>query len=416
MKIIQSLSGYCFLLVFGSLIGASCSTDHSNQHMRAIVKRQDGIEIVFNIEEQRSDSSRIWFIRNGEERMEISDIEQKNDSLILHLPFFEAELRLKSTSSGYSGQWIKATSKGWQTMPIDIVHGNDRYLLQRNQSDLTIAGGWRVEFTKPDGRVTTAKAEFQSKGDTLFGTFLTPTGDYRFLEGSFDGDSLVMSAFDGTHAFFFAARLTKEGQLINGVFASGPTHIEQWTAWRDEEMKIDESTAAMKLRGSESRLNFAFPDLEGRPVSISDDRFKDKVVIIQIMGSWCPNCMDETQFLSSFHKEYAAKGVEVIGLAYEYTTDSIRARKNLNRFRKKFDVNYSMLITGVTSADSLKTEKTLPQLTPIKAFPSMIILGRDGTVRKTHAGYSGPATGKHHEAFKEEFRELIEALLNERVE
>ena len=146
-------------------------------------------------------------------------------------------------------------------------------------------------------------------------------------------------------------------------------------------------------------------------ISIGDERFKGKVVVVQIMGSWCPNCMDETAFLSKYYNENKSLGFEVIGLAYEYSTDFEKGRTSLMRFKNKFNVQYPMLITGVTSNDPLRTEKTLPQMTPIKAFPSMIIVGKDGQVKKTHAGYSGPATGVHHEKFKHEFDELIRMLV-----
>lgn len=122
--------------------------------------------------------------------------------------------------------------------------------------------------------------------------------------------------------------------------------------------------------------------------------------------------MDETAFLSQYYSENKKRGIEVIGLAYEYTPDFARASKNLKRFRDRFKVEYPMLITGVLSNDTLRTEKTLPQMTPIKAFPSMIFIGKDGKVKKTHAGYSGPATGIHHEEFKKEFEAEISLLLS----
>jgi thiol-disulfide isomerase/thioredoxin len=201
------------------------------------------------------------------------------------------------------------------------------------------------------------------------------------------------------------------GQIDRAVFASGPSHLETWTAQKDETASIDESAAAMQLKGDEHMLDFKFPDLDSNTVSLRDERFKGKVVVVQIMGSWCPNCMDETAFLSRFYRENKSRGVEVIGLAYEYTLDFARASKNLRRFKDKFQVEYPMLITGVLSSDPLRTEKTLPQMTPIKAFPSMIFLGKDGTVRKTHAGYSGPATGIHHEQFIRDFNAEINSLL-----
>jgi thiol-disulfide isomerase/thioredoxin len=167
----------------------------------------------------------------------------------------------------------------------------------------------------------------------------------------------------------------------------------------------------MQLRPGEERIGFRFPDLDSQLVSLNDMRFRDKAVVIQIMGSWCPNCMDETAFLSEYYRNNRQRGIEMIALAYEYSTDFQRARKSLMKFRDKFDVQYPMLITGVTSGDSLKTEKTLPQLTPIKAFPTTIFVGRDGKVKKIHAGFYGPGSGPYYEAYKKEFEETLQALL-----
>jgi len=110
--------------------------------------------------------------------------------------------------------------------------------------------------------------------------------------------------------------------------------------------------------------------------------------------------MDETAFLSEYYRQHRDKGVEVIGLAYEYGTDFQRSRRSLAKFRDRYRVAYPILITGVTSGDTLRTEKTLPGFTPIRAFPTTIFLGRDGRVRHTEAGYAGPATGEHHEAYR----------------
>ncbi len=117
-------------------------------------------------------------------------------------------------------------------------------------------------------------------------------------------------------------------------------------------------------------------------VSISDDRFRNKVVIIQIMGSWCPNCMDETAFLSEYYKANKERGIEMVALAYEYSTDFSRSQKSLRKFQQRFNITYPMLITGVRTIDSLRTEKTLPEITRIKMFPTTLFIGRDGKVKK----------------------------------
>lgn len=380
---------------------------------RATIKREDGRNIVFNIDESRISNRLKWLIRNADETIDINEIKVKGDSLLVYMPFFGAELFLKKTTEGYKGQWKKAGSKGDVYMPLEIVRGAGRYMLPPQQSKINLTGRWRAVFQNAQGEKSDAIAELKQVGPKITGSILTTTGDYRYLQGSVNKDSLVMSTFDGTHAFYFSAQISKEGKLQNGIFASGPTSLETWSAVRDAQAELDESDVLMRVKDPAQKLNFKFPDLDGNMVSINDVKFKGKVIVIQIMGSWCPNCMDETAFLSNYYREQKDKGFEVIGLAYEYTTDFVKAKTSLSRFKNKFNVEYPMLITGVISNDPLRTEKTLPQFTPIKAFPSMIILGRDGTVRKTHAGYAGPATGVHHENFKKEFDAYIRELLKE---
>ena len=381
--------------------------------LRAQINRNDGLHIVFNIDEQRTGKQISWVVKNADERIAVKEFKEFKDSLIVIMPFFGAELYLKKNLNGYSGQWKKAGSKGDVYMPIEINKLNYRYKLPVSKNVKNLSGRWRAAFKNSAGVSSDAIAELKQTGNKLTGSVLTTTGDYRFLEGVTNGDSLVLSTFDGTHAFFFSAKVNPNGTLTNGVFASGPTSIESWEAKRDANVELDETDVLMNVKDPSNKLSFAFPDLNGNIVSTEDSRFKGKVLVVQIMGSWCPNCMDETAFLSKYYHENKDLGMEVIGLAYEYTTDIEKAKNNLLRFKNRFNVEYPMLITGVISSDPLRTEKTLPIMTPIKAFPSMIIIGKDGLVKKTHAGYSGPATGVHHEKFKAEFDAMIKELIKE---
>ena len=108
-----------------------------------------------------------------------------------------------------------------------------------------------------------------------------------------------------------------------------------------------------------------------------------------------------------------SRGVEVVALAYEYSTDFQRNRKSLLKFKDQFQVTYPMLITGVRVGDSLRTEKTLPQLTSLSAFPTVLFIGKEGNVRKIQSGFSGPGTGQFYEAYKKSFITLVEQLLAE---
>ena len=40
------------------------------------------------------------------------------------------------------------------------------------------------------------------------------------------------------------------------------------------------------------------------PVSLDDERFEGKVVIVTLNGTWCPNCNDEARFMAPFHQQY----------------------------------------------------------------------------------------------------------------
>jgi thiol-disulfide isomerase/thioredoxin len=168
------------------------------------------------------------------------------------------------------------------------------------------------------------------------------------------------------------------------------------------------------MREGETKLNFRFVSTKGDTIGIDDARFKNKVVIVQILGSWCPNCMDETAFLSEYYKANRQKGIEIIGLAYERSEDIEAAKKALLPFEKRLDVQYPFLITGVSVSDDKRTEKTLPQIDAIKAFPTTIFIRKDGKVDKIHTGFNGPGTGEYYEEFKKEFNEEISSLLNDR--
>lgn len=381
--------------------------DHIGTFMRA-----DSLPIVFNLKMYKEKGSDVWVIGNAEERIRITDIRRKGDSIFVGMPVFESDLKLKATGGGLiAGDWVKGTTGNDVIQRVVIRPGSQRFEARGGKPLFDISGRWRVSITRPNGTLRPAMAEFRQRGQLLTGTFLTPSGDYRYLEGIVSGDSLQLSCFDGSHAYYFGARIDSEGKISNGVFAAGLTHLEKWSAELDAGASLDESAAAMNLRPGMERLGFRFPDLDSNMVSIRDERFRDKVVVVQIMGSWCPNCMDETAFLSEYYEKNRKRGLEVIALAYEYSTDFDRARKSLMKFRQRYQVAYPMLITGVLSSDTLRTEKTLPELTPIRAFPTTIFIGRDGKVSKIHAGFSGPATGVHFDKYKRDFEETVTGLL-----
>jgi len=410
MRIIVLISGFIF--TFLSAVGQK----ELAPVYRAFLVRQDSNTVVFTMQVSKEKGGTFFYIINADEKIKVGPISITNDSVNFSMPVFESSFKTKRNPDGsLQGIWIKGTSGDFQNWAF-VAYPNQIYRFVKNQGSAkyNISGKWDVTITRPNGTPRKALAEFEQTGDKLTGSFITPSGDYRFLEGIVTGDSLKLSTFDGAHAYTFYAKIAREEKITGGIYLSGYNGKETWSAIKDNNVKEPQQEQPTKLKGAESKLNFTFNDLDGKPVSINDERFKNKVVVVQLMGSWCPNCLDETKFLSDFYNKYRSKGVEIVSLAYEYSTDIERSRNSLRKFQKLFNVQYPMLITGVTSTDEEKTEKTLPQLTPIRAFPTSIFLDRKGNVREVHSVFYGPGTKQYFEEYKKVFTNIVEGLLKEK--
>ena len=330
-------------------------------------------------------------------------------------PAFESAFRVKLLKNGdMSGTYIKGTSGETQYWPLyAYTNRNSRFIINLGEAKNNISGKWEVTITRANGTVRKALGVFEQNGNILTGSFLTPAADYRYLDGIVTGDSLMLSGFDGDNVHLLEAKIANPTTITGGVFYNGYAAKETWTAKRNDSAALPEVIEPTELREGASRLSFTFDDLQGLPVSINDKKYKNKVVVVQLMGSWCANCLDETKFLVDYYKRNHSRGIEVIALAYELTTDINRSKRSLTKFQKLLHVTYPMLITGVTAGDEKKAEKTLPQLTAIKSFPTTIFIDKKGNVREIHTNFYGPGSGEYYVASKNIFYETVDKLLNE---
>jgi thiol-disulfide isomerase/thioredoxin len=369
--------------------------------------------IPFNFEVSNASGKQQLAIINSTEHFKVTDVTGKGDSVFIKMPLFDSEFRLKQTGDQLQGQFIRHLGERDQQIAFNATASTPwRFFKTPVATTYDVSGRWSAIIGEGEGRDTTV-GEFKQVGHKVTGTFLTTTGDYRFLEGTVSGDSLYLSCFDGGHAFLFTAKIADNSTLTDGKFFSGLSGHDVWTAVRNENAKLPDAYSLAALKPGYKKLSFTFKDLTGKDVSLNDDRFKNKVVIIQIMGSWCPNCMDETAYMVNYYKKYQPKGVEVIGLAYERTNDFARSQKALAQLKNRFDIKYPILITGYTS-NKIETAKSLPMLTKVVGFPTTIIIDKKGDVRKIHTGFSGPGTGEHYAEFISEFEKLTNDLLAEK--
>ena len=410
-KIIMFFS--CLLIVSPGVLRAQ-STHLPNGAWLGKITRDDGQQIFFNFETKDSAGKKIIYIINGGERLLVDEISSKGDSVFIKMPFFDSRFETIQLPDGnLQGKWIKNIGTGNQVFAFTGLFKQDTRFAVFAKPSTDISGTWDTRFySRTPDQSSLAIGEFKQQGALVTGTFLTTTGDYRYLQGVLSGDTLRLSTFDGGHAYAFSALVTKDSMTL-GTFYAGATGFEQWTARRNDTAQLPDEYSLTTMKPGQSKLDFSFKSIDGTIVSIHDPAFKNKVVVIQIMGSWCPNCMDETRYLSAYYKSHRSKGVEMIALAYERTTDFERSKRSLEAFRKRFAVDYPVLVTGVTVSDTALTEKTLPQLRHITGFPTTIFIDRKGVVRKISTGFNGPGTGAHYEAYKTGFDALVTSLLQE---
>jgi len=384
---------------------------------RAVLQSPGG-ELPFTLQITQTDGQLSAMAINGEEQVAFGEVLQSGRKIELRFPWYDAEIKadLASDDSMLRGQWRKtAAGGGNSSLPFVATRGMISRFLPATQSAPgqdqlgQVDGVWKVLFTDEDG-TEPAQAEFRQQGNEVSGTFLTPTGDYRFLSGSYEKGVLRLSTFDGAHAFLFTAEAQVDGSLV-GDFWSRDTYHATWVAEPAEptEKILPDSWAMVKLTNDEQRFDFAFESIDGELVSLADERFAGKPVLVNLFGTWCPNCSDEAPLLAQWHRDYAEQGLEIVGLAFEYTGDVERDREMLQRFQTRYDIEYPLLLAGIN--DKQSAAETLGYVDKVVAYPTTIYLDREHKVQGIHSGFAGPGTGDHHAKLVAELTAKVESLL-----
>jgi thiol-disulfide isomerase/thioredoxin len=359
-------------------------------------------------------------VLNGREEVPFSGVEVDGRQVVLRLDWYDAEItaRLKDRGQTLEGEWRKTIPDGDSRLPFRATLDDARRFLSVADAGEApgaatlegVQGAWSVEFTDEDG-TEPARGEFQQEGERVLGTFLTPTGDYRYLAGSFEDGVLRLSTFDGAHAFLFEARAQEDGSLA-GDFWSRDSYHATWTAQAlEEEAPIPEAWSQVGLTNDEGRFTFSFPDLEGQVVSSSDPFFRGRVVLVNIFGSWCPNCNDEAPLLADWDRQHRDEGLAIVGLAYEFSGDPERDREMVRRFRDRYQIEYPLLLAG--TSDKADAAATLPDLEAVLSYPTTVFIDRAGKVRRIHSGFAGPGTGRHYGELMADLNATLQELLAE---
>lgn len=347
-------------------------------------------------------------IKNGPETIEITKVTVDKSQIVIRFDYYDAriEATYNASSDTMDGTFKKRRAiDKVATMPFraDRPQPANR---QRRDAD-PFLGRWKVKFS--NSKDPAIGVMQRDPNGILWGTVMTTTGDYRYLAGALVEGTIELSCFDGSHAFLFRAVPNDDGTL-QGDFWSGNWWHETWTAERNEDFQLPNAFELTTWNENILLDQLEFPDLDGHVVPIMSADFIGKPLVIELFGSWCPNCHDAGKYISDTADRYRNTDLRVIGLAFELTGDIKRDAKQVRRYKERFNLDFPIYICGL--ADKTAATAQFPALDQIRAYPTIIFADRNHKVRFVYTGFNGPATGERHLKMKEKFETIIDNLLN----
>ena len=387
---------FLFPGIFSYSQGTSKNATHTfldaESNWRGVFHLSNGLDVPFNflIKPGKTGNSRI-FLLNADEAFDGGNIIQRGDSVYVALNQFDNEIAFKVEHDTLNGYLRRQDQTG---IPIPLTaERNIRFRFQGTGEapNGNISGTYNISFALADGKEEKAIGLFTQNGKNLKATFLKITGDSRYLEGIVEGNRFYLSSFIGSGPVYYEGTFTSDHKISGEL--KGARGSQAFSGFPDENAALPDAYSLTFLKDGYTDLDFSFPDMNGKIISPKDEKYRDKVLIITIGGTWCPNCVDETAFLSPWYNKNKDRGIEIISLQYERKTDSAYVEKVLTRFKERYDIRYDQLIAGI--ADKQKVAASLPALNTFLSFPTTIFIGKDGKVSKIHTGFTGPATGKY---------------------
>ena len=373
-------------------------------HWRAALDLAGG-PLRFGLEFESIGGRLLGTLCNGSE-CQTTDARIEGDSLILDIVDYAATLTGTLRGDSLTGSYRNVGNRGPRVIPFRAARGR----WPESAAPRALLGRWDATFLQDWGS-SPRVFELRNGPAGLEGTIISNTGDYGHFAGGGAADSFVIGRFDGSFVYLLTGKLT--GDTLSGIFHAGLRTQTAWKAVRSSGKPHLKSPLEVTGADTTAPFRFDFFDVDGQRVTSNDPRFRGKVVLVDIFGSWCPTCHYAAPELVRFYRRYQARGLEVVGLAYEVTGDTATDRRQLRRYRDKFDITFPLLLAGIN--DTEVAAATLPQLTGFTSFPTTLFLGRDGKIRRVHAGFYGPATGAQHGRLLREYEKQIEKLLNEKA-
>jgi thiol-disulfide isomerase/thioredoxin len=368
--------------------------------------------IPFNFEIGYDDQDQIEMnILNGTEKIKVDHVDfgrnkKLLDTVYIDFPLMDSHIKAIYKENVLEGFWTVRNRLDYE-MPFVAYYGQSfRFTTNSILPVMDISGTWQAIFEIETPDEYPAVGEFKAEGNYVEGTFLTETGDYRYLQGEVQGDQLFLSCFDGSHAFLFEAKINDDASLL-GKFYSGNHYQTNWVARKDENATLTDAYDLTKVNEPDKKLDFSLVNSEGEFISINDSQYENKAKLVLLMGTWCPNCLDESKFILEYLDKNAPENLEVIAIAFERHIEKEKALSTIKNYKERLKIPYEVLYGGYFEKD--EATANFQFLDKIRSYPTLLFVDRNNIVTKVHTGFAGPATSKYQE-FIDEFDHEVKAI------
>ena len=345
-------------------------------------------------------------VKNSSEIVEFS-IEYSRDSIFINSKVFEGYIKGVLTEDKIDGVFVIESLD--RVVPFNSYESKKRFDIDFEENKKLITNTWKFTFNPEKDNKSLSIGLFNSIGQNEIGaTFRTNTGDYGFMHGGYKGGNIVLSTFNGSRAYLLEAELSNDS--VKGVMYAGNHSKTIIEGVLDNDFELADEYSLTSMKNNSQKFDFSFENTLGKLISIDDDFYNGKSMVIQFMGSWCPNCLDESKFYVDYINENDLKDIEFVALAFEYAKTKERALKSILKLKNELRINYPILLAQYGSSDKEKALEKFPMLNNIISYPTTIFLDRNKEVIKIHTGFNGPATGEKYIEFKKEFDRTIKEM------
>lgn len=344
-------------------------------------------------------------ISNSKENIKLIRSVDQHDSIKFVSPYFEDYLLFHDHFDSLSGYLHNKSLD--RKVKFFALRGENKVV--NHENFLLIEGKWKIIFNYDKSESHESEMIISQNKNKIQGTFRTETGDYGFMQGFVDKNKFNLTNFNGYRANLVKAKVYTD--TIFGVLYQGNHNVKKFIGFRDDSFNLPDPYALTSMTPGYEKFLFSFRDIEGKIVDNFDKKFLNKVNIIQIMGTWCPNCLDESIYLKSIKEKY--KDVVIVSIAFEFAKSKEQAIENLIKLKKNIGIDYDILLAQYGSSDKIDAANKLKSIDTLISYPTLFITDKNLKVRRIHTGFNGPATGEKYTQFKRDFENFLTQLINE---